>query len=241
MNIINIGNRAVNNYLVQLPNGWLVIDTGYPNGYKRFKNKLNKTGIDEKDIKYIFITHAHDEHIGFLNELIDNTDAQIIIHDETPDRLLAGHNKYKGGCSNKLAKFFVNSMGLFGKAEHSFPPVVIPDRTLIWDGRKQFFKEKGYDMEIISLPGHTSDHIGLLVCENLLCGDAAMNGFPSIKRNIIWIEDLESYRSSWDIMINSKANTIYPSHGKPFPKSDLIRFRNYLDLIKLYKTKLSLE
>ena len=241
MKIINIGNKAVNNYLVQLPDGWLAIDTGYPNGYKKFKNKLNKSGIDEKDIKYIFITHAHDDHVGFLNELIDNTDAQIIMHNETPERLLVGHNKYKGGCSNKLAKFFVNNMGWFGKGEHSFPPVIIPERTLIWDGNKQFFKEKGYNMEIISLPGHTGDHIGLLIGDNLFCGDAAMNGFPSIKRNIIWIEDLESYKSSWEIMINSRANTIYPSHGKPFPKSDLIRFRKNLDSIKLYRTKLSLE
>ena len=241
MKIINIGNRAVNNYLVQLPDGWLVIDTGYPNGYKRFKRKLNKSEIDEKDIKYIFITHAHDDHVGFLNGLIENTDAQIMMHYETPERLLAGHNKYKGGCSNKLAKFFVNSMGLFGKAEHLFPPVDIPNNALLWNGERQFFKEKGYDVKIIPLSGHTSDHIGLLVGDKLFCGDAAMNGFPSIKRNIIWIEDLESYKSSWEIMINSKANTIYPSHGKPFPKAELIKFYNSLTTIKLYKTKLSLE
>lgn len=241
MKIINVGNRTVNNYLVQLPDGWLVIDTGYPNGYKRFKKKLKRLGIKEKDIKYIFITHAHDDHVGFLNELIESTDAQIIMHHETPERLRIGHNKYKGGCSNKLAKFFVNSMGLFGKAEHSFPLVIVPEQTIIWDGEKQFFKKSGYDMEIVSLPGHTSDHIGLLIGDILFCGDAAMNGFPSIKRNIIWIEDLDSYKRSWDIMIKSKANVIFPSHGKPFPKKDLIRFYKYLYSIRIHKTKLSLE
>lgn len=168
MKIINIGNRAINNYLVQLPDGWLVIDTGYPNGYKRFKRKLNKAGIDEKDINYIFITHAHDDHVGFLNELIENTDAQIIMHHETLERVLVGHNKYKGGCSNKLAKFFVNSMGLFGKAEHAFRPVVVPETTIMRDAENQFLKEKGSDIEIIPLPGHTSDHIGLLIGDNLI-------------------------------------------------------------------------
>jgi len=241
MKIINIGNRVVNNYLVQLPDGWLVIDTGYPNGYNTFKRKLNKSGIHEKDIRYIFITHAHDDHVGFLNELIENTDATVIMHHETPERLLAGHNKYKGGCSNKLAKFFVNGMGFLGKAEHSFPVVTIPANTLIWDGHHQLLKEKGYDIEIIPLPGHTSDHIGLLVGDNLFCGDAAMNGFPSIKRNIIWIEELKSYCHSWETMINSRAEAIYPSHGNSFPKSDLIRFYRHLDTIKLHKTRLSVE
>lgn len=132
-------------------------------------------------------------------------------------------------------------MELFGKGKHTFPSVDIPNNALLWNGERQFFKEKGYDIEIISLPGHTGDKIGLLIRDNLFCGDAAMNGFPSIKRNIIWIEDLESYKSSWGIMINSKANTIYPSHGKPFPKVDLINFYNSLNTIKLHKTKLSWE
>ena len=241
MRILNIGNRAVNNYLIETPQGWLVIDTGYAGNFNRFCKGLKKHNINLDSIKYIFITHAHDDHVGFLNELMDATEAILVMHQESPQRLLEGHNRYKGGCSNLLAKIFVNCMGFIGISKHEFPIVKVPTETLLWDGSRQFFKEKGLDIDILPLTGHTSDHIGLLIGENLFCGDASMNGFPSIKRNIIWIEDLESYRSSWEIMINTKANTIYPSHGKPFPKSDLIRFRENLKTIKLHKTKLSIE
>lgn len=67
----------------------------------------------------------------------------------------------------------------------------------------------------------------------MFCGDAAMNGIPSIKRNIIWIENLADYSRSWDYMIATNAKTIYPSHGKPFPAYDLKRFRKFHNNITL--------
>jgi len=36
-------------------------------------------------------------------------------------------------------------------------------------------------------------------------------------------------------MIESSAREIYPSHGAPFPKKDLIKYRDYLE--KLNQTK----
>ena len=72
MKILNLGNRVVNQYLVELNDGFLLIDTGYSNGYKRFIKNLSKHRIQKEQIKYVFITHAHDDHIGFLAELLNN-------------------------------------------------------------------------------------------------------------------------------------------------------------------------
>ena len=242
MKIFNIGNRIVNNYIIKTEKGYVVIDTGYTGNYARFSENLQKNKIAKEDIKFIFITHAHDDHIGFLNELRNDTNAILVMHEESSERLLVGHNKFVGGCSNLLAKIFVESMTLAGKGKHEFPIVKIDetDNIVLWNGQNQFFKQKGIGLEIVSLPGHTSDSIGLLT-ENgdLFCGDACMNGFPSIKRNIIWIENVENYRKSWDTMIESSAEMIYPSHGLPFPKQDLIKYRKSLNNIKLHKTKLS--
>ena len=42
MEIINLGNFAVNNFILPISNGYMLIDTGYENGYKIFrKNILN--------------------------------------------------------------------------------------------------------------------------------------------------------------------------------------------------------
>lgn len=236
MKIYNIGNRIVNNYIIETTEGYVVIDTGYAENYALFLKKLQKLNIDKKEIRYIFITHAHDDHVGFLNELKNDTKATLVMHRESPERLLAGHNKFVGGCSGLLAKIFVESMRLAGKGKHEFPVVKIDetDKVILWNGQNQFFKQQGIGLEIISLPGHTSDSIGLLTDNGLLfCGDACMNGIPSVRRNIIWIENVEDYRQSWNTMIQSPAEVIYPSHGKPFPKSDLLKYRKYLEKIKL--------
>ena len=52
--IYNLGNRVVNNYLVPIDDGYMLIDTGYPDGFRRFQKKLQKAGIDPKEIKYVF-------------------------------------------------------------------------------------------------------------------------------------------------------------------------------------------
>ena len=60
-----------------------------------------------------------------------------------------------------------------------------------------------------------------------------MNGFPSIKRTIIWIEDLELYKRSWEKMIELNPKMVYPAHGKPFPTSDLKKYQSHLGRIQL--------
>lgn len=234
MEIINIGNRIVNNYLVSTEQGYIAIDTGYSGNFSRYAKALAKRKILLADISYIFITHVHDDHVGFLAELIEATGAILIMHHESPERLLKGYNNDKGGCSSRLARLFVDSMVFAGIGKHEFPVVESLPATLLWDGKRQFFREAGIAIDILPLPGHTSDQIGLLTTDGkLFCGDAAMNGFPSLNRNIIWIEELGDYIRSWDTMIASDARMIYPSHGNPFSTSDLVRFRSSLNKLQL--------
>ena len=68
-------------------------------------------------------------------------------------------------------------------------------------------------------------------------GDAAMNGIPSLRKITIWIEDKNAFQNSWNILIDEKANWIYPAHGKPFRPDDLKKNINYIRKIKLYKLK----
>lgn len=233
MDMINIGNFMMNNYLLKISNGYIAIDTGYAGNFDRFCKGLKVQNIELKKIRYILLTHAHDDHAGFLGELLRATDASVIVHKDSPERLTLGHNLSIGGCPTSVAKAFFICMRIAGKGKHEFPAVDVSGRAIIWDGNGQPLREQGIPFDILALPGHTADSIGLLADGDLFCGDAAMNGFPSIKRTTIWIENLRDYASSWDIMIRSNAKTIYPSHGRLFPVSDLIRFRKFVDGITL--------
>ena len=104
MDIVNIGDIAVNNYLIKTEMGYIALDTGYAGGVGRYSEGLKKNSIPFEDIKFIVLTHAHDDHAGFLNELISETNAVVIADKLSPDRLAAGHNCYCGVWLDKNIK-----------------------------------------------------------------------------------------------------------------------------------------
>lgn len=236
--ICNLGSRVVNNYLISSDLGYLLIDTGYDGSFPRFLKMLRKNGVDPKEIKYVFLTHAHDDHAGFLNEVLAATDAQVLLHPGAVAGLKRGQNSFEGGCSSYPAWLFCQILALFGHGEHRYPPIrnAFLDRLIPIDSER--FRALGFPYEILETPGHTADHISLLVGDKLFCGDAAMNGFPSRRRTIIWIENPEQYKRSWDAILQKAPAVLYPGHGKPFKTSDLRKYRKSLERIRLYPLKL---
>lgn len=132
MKIINVGNMINNNYIIKLSKGYLLIDTGYPGQFENFKKRLRRHNIDIKEISYILLTHVHNDHAGFLNEVLNNSDAKVILHPKAVDRLKEGINSFEGGCAGRLALTFYGIMKLFGKGEYRFPPVDRPERDILF-------------------------------------------------------------------------------------------------------------
>lgn len=232
--IYNLGNRIVNNYLVSIDDGYVLIDTGYAGGFPVFLKRLRQLHIDPGQIRLIFLTHAHDDHAGFLNEVLGVTDAPVILHPKALEGLRRGQNSFEGGCSSRLAWLFCQILALLGKGQHRYPCIdaQYSDRLVIVGSEK--FKSMRLPFEVIETPGHTADHISLLKDGICFCGDAAMNDFPSTKRVIIWIENLQDYKNSWQKILSVHPAMIYPAHGKPFQTSDLQKYLSHLDNVKLY-------
>ena len=235
--ICNLGTRVVNNYLISSDAGLILIDTGYAGGFPHFMKMLKKYGVRPEEIKYVFLTHAHDDHAGFLNEVLEATDAKVILQPKAIEGLKRGQNSFEGGCSSRTAWLFCQILALFGHGDHKYPAIKdeYMDRLIPIDSER--FKALDFPYEVLETPGHTADHISLLVGDKLFCGDAAMNGFPSRRRTIIWIEDLEQYRKSWETIIKKDPDMIYPAHGKPFKMADLRKYLKTLDRVKLYPLK----
>ncbi|MBO4422866.1 MAG: MBL fold metallo-hydrolase [Clostridia bacterium] len=235
--IYDLGDRAVNNYLITAGDGYILIDTGYEKNYRRFTAKLKKYEIDPKAIKTVFLTHAHDDHAGFLNDVLAVTGAKVVLHPKAVAGLTRGQNSFEGGCSSRLAWVFCQILALFGHGEHRYPPIKNEylDRLIPTDSEE--FRALHFPYEILETPGHTSDHISLIKDGVMFCGDAAMNGFPSRKRVIIWIEDLKQYKSSWEKILETDAAVLCPAHGRPFRTSDLRKYLPSLDKIRLYPLK----
>src|SRR5512133_600510 len=80
--IVSIPLSMSHTYLIPCPDGYLQVDTGYCRDYPIYRQKLAKAGIPIESIRYLLLTHHHDDHAGFLNELTRDTDVTIIAHQQ---------------------------------------------------------------------------------------------------------------------------------------------------------------
>ncbi|MFW5780124.1 MAG: MBL fold metallo-hydrolase [Bacillota bacterium] len=234
MQIINLGNTMFNNYILKGDKGAILIDAGNGVSYENFLKALKKNFVDIKDIKYIFLTHAHSDHISYLKQLLQNTDIKIILHTEAVERLKISRN-ILGDCSSFMSKVFSILTKATGKSTKEFEKVLInKDKAVIVEGDSDFLKS--FNMKILYLDGHTPDSIGLLTEDNILfCGDMFVNTFPSKQRRTLLIEDKEKYIKSWQKVIDLNPKKIYPSHGKPFGVEDIIKYQNKVENMFLWK------
>lgn len=240
MKMHEIGNFMVRNYLLEMPEGgFIAMDTGYQGGLDRFLKRFERLAPRSR-LRYVFLTHAHDDHAGFLDGLLRCTDAQLVMNPLGVDTLQKGENLILPGAgySTQLAATF----GLFKKDFH-FPPLdaaLIEERAVFVSAeRDQFFHTLDLPLRILFLPSHTADSIGLLDEENgfLYAGDAAMNAFISRKKHTIWMDDAEQFGASWDVMLAANPTKIMPSHGYPFDPSQLRKHRHFMAGRKLLPIK----
>ncbi len=240
-NVLNFGNRIVNCWAYRIESGYVIIDTGYEHNYKNFKKKLEANGVAIDQIRYCFLTHAHDDHAGFINQLLsDNQEVKVIMSDKGIDTLRKGQNLFVGGCTSKLALAFCNMMKLFRKGQHKFPPIrtEYESRLIIISDDNRAWLEQELNGKIVETAGHTSDSISLLLNNGyLFCGDAAMNGFPSKHNITIWAEDSAAFLQSWQKIIALQPTKIFSGHGKPFDVQCLKRNIGFAEKIKLHTLK----
>ena len=104
---------------IQSMAGYVLVDTGYAGAFPRFLKRLRRAGIDARAISYVFLTHAHDDHAGFLNEALRAAPrAKVVAHSAALAGLRRGQNSFAGGCTSRLALGFCRLMKLLGHGEH---------------------------------------------------------------------------------------------------------------------------
>jgi glyoxylase-like metal-dependent hydrolase (beta-lactamase superfamily II) len=231
--LFNVGNPFVAVYLLRTSVGYILIDTGFPNSLSAFLKSMTAYKIAVTDIKYIFVTHAHVDHVGLLGQLFAQVPSvKVVGVEETFKRIQAGATPIvPGRRALGWPGRVIKALRGKGKKPSRFPAVTIPaDQKIVFDGRRQVLREIGIPADIVLLPGHTADSIGLLLDDGrLFCGDAAMNGLPGEGRHSIAAENVHEYHHSWDVMIGSGAKWIYPAHGPRFPVGDLKRYRSAVE------------
>ncbi len=210
-------------YLLECDEGYLLIDVGYPDDYENFVRKLNeKYKIDISELKYLLLTHHHDDHAGFGTELIEKTDIKLIVHENALEQLELGTSEVESVPVNRRIKSIMKLFSQFH--EFTFPPIVPTKTDIILRGSGdniEVLRTLGIDGTIIFTPGHTKGGISVVLSDgSIFPGDNAMNAWFfnifGIKKRPIYVQDINIIFDSWERYIDLGGRRIYPAHGKPF-------------------------
>jgi glyoxylase-like metal-dependent hydrolase (beta-lactamase superfamily II) len=187
MNIINVGYKSTNYYILDTGKNKLLVDCGWPGTLSEFTAVLKRKGLSVKDIQYFLVTHFHPDHAG-LTEDLKKLGVKHLLFD------------VQVGFSAQLNEHF--------KAKN-FPGAEINENNstlLKVEESRAFLSRIGIQGEIIHTPGHSDDSVTLILDEGFaFVGDLH-------PRFVLQEDDMVS-RSSWDKIYTHKIQRIYPAHG----------------------------
>ena len=217
-----------NCYLLKLPEGYLLVDTSFRNYFEEFLTQLKAANIEATQIKYLLLTHHHDDHAGFASPLREKSGCRLIAHKDAVVGLEKGTMVSVNQPLNRRVKLTMQIYNAVKHRDFEFPRVTFNENDILISADDEDTpRQIGLDGKIVCTPGHTVDSISLILSNgDAYVGDACMNflNFCGIHYRPIWLMNPDLVFESWRKIINSGAKTIYPSHGKPFKVKELIRY-----------------
>ncbi|MGI8586933.1 MAG: MBL fold metallo-hydrolase [Chloroflexia bacterium] len=187
MNIVNVGYRSTNYYVLADTAPRLLVDAGWPGTLSTMQHTCRRMGIALADIPYQLATHYHPDHAGLVQPL-KRLGVRLILMDTQ----LAG----------------ILLLRTYVKPKDKYVDVELGDNTLLSVGESRAFLARiGIQGEIISTPGHSDDSVTLILDEG-----AAFTG-DLTPPQIVPQDPTDLAHQSWARIRAKRVITIYPGHG----------------------------
>src|SRR5918911_167084 len=197
--------NALSVLLVADADGWMLIDTGMRSGALRIQEALSTLGAGPQDLRRIYLTHHHLDHIGGLPAVRWWATEAEIVASEHEAQIISGKRPLDPP-SNRLFRFFARRQEL---------PAVPVDRTVSEGDILAGFR-------VVATPGHTRGHTSLLSDRHgLLFTADAYGSLPVVPskvrvgvRKFFCTDPAEAQRSA-EKLLREEFSTVVFSHGKP--------------------------
>jgi glyoxylase-like metal-dependent hydrolase (beta-lactamase superfamily II) len=214
----------INVYLVQLPDGWMLVDTGMNTEpcFNALDRAREGVGIGWSDIRTILLTHIHPDHLGLARKVGELSGARLMLHQadvlllhDLSDHEASRTFQHEVLRNNGVSQEMIGVMeGTLDEIRQTFYRID-PDRTLT--GGETIETAFG-PLQVIWTPGHSPGHICLYDAGRrvLFSGDHILE---HISPNIGWMPDhdaLGEFLNSLDRVAALDVDLVLPSHGAPF-------------------------
>lgn len=207
-----------------------IVDTGISTSpAEGIGPSLQNLGRDVKDVKWIFLTHGHIDHLGGAHALWEMTgrQAQVVIH-QADARLLESREAHVDIYRNVRARYLNNPNAIeeqTGATNFAISGEMSP--TMLVNGGERISLGAGVSVSVLAMPGHTAGSVAYVIegQNDVFVGDAvqihgAANCFPGY-------EDPIGYRESLTKLAQLKPNRIFLGH--PYRNSEGIPYGVELD------------
>lgn len=228
--------KIVNCYLVRGPGGWALIDAGirWPPALEAWKRALEQSSIRPRDVREIYVTHYHPDHVGLAGWWQRLSDAPVFM---TPleSRSVAEIWTDGVGTGRELASLFLHhgmltplAQAVADRAEGTqqmtqpLPEITALARLAIPQGVEYAVPDAplliaGRPFQPLVLPGHADEHLCLYEAETgvLLAADHVL---PRISPNISVLphtrpDPLGRYLRSFAVLESLEVKLVLPGHG----------------------------
>jgi ribonuclease/clavin/mitogillin len=194
LNIVNVGYRSTNFWVVSAGPARLLIDLGWPGMAGALFANLERKSVPMSELRYGFATHYHIDHAGAAQDL-KNRGMKLIV---TPEQVAA-----------------LPAMKQWTKPDMHYTDIVATDNlhVTIADSRA-LLASIGLAGEFVYTPGHSDDSVSVVLDSGeAFTGDLTPPGFAVE-------DDIETVAKSWQALLERGATMVYAGHGpvRPMPQ-----------------------
>lgn len=195
--------RYVYVYIVESINCYL-IDSGVCGSEKMIEDYLSSIGKGPSEIRGIFLTHAHPDHIGTAAYFRNKTGCKIYASE--------GERRWIEDIGIQFEERPIpNFFQLAGKSSRVDVEVADGDSIEL---------ENEFTVSVLATPGHSADEVSYLIGGCAFIGDTV-----PVKGDIpIYVNKkhtLDSLRKLWDLSVRDPFYTFYPAWDKAYTCEEL--------------------
>lgn len=225
--------RYVIVYVIELPDGIALVDSGWPHdeSWAALENGLSSIGFRVEDVRYVLITHSHIDHHGLTSRIKEKSGATVVMHaveDDVIKELEAGKSRAANSDTHWLIARGASDAQLDlmreQKAQHqgSVDLVAVRADLLVSDGDRPLPGRP--DVVAVWTPGHTRGHLCFYLEKDrvMISGDHVLPRItPHVTRASFVPLDpaLTTYLDSLKRMYEFDVEEVLPAHEYRF--SDL--------------------